>query len=120
FTNSSNNVGGLNNTATLYALTVTVNDTTNSTSSSALPFDVIVANNFASTNVSALDSNTTTPTIVYSLNGNSRAITASGVSADVWFIDAGNKATFTGGTGVNRYLIASQAESPEGGNADTI
>ena len=117
--NLSGNEGG-----TVYALSVKVNDTTNSTHSSTLPFDIVI---------DALDSNTitlhglgslgiaaSTPTIVYGLGGEGGdTINATGMTANVWFVGGEGAETMTGGSGINTYLYADQSDSPLGG-ADEI
>jgi hypothetical protein len=116
FTNS--NVGDAGNNPGLYALTVTVNDTTNHTSTSALPFDVVVG----TTNVGAtinlhtgsgnLGIAATTPTIVYGMIDGT--ISASGMTANVWFVGGTGQQVMTGGTGQNVYLYADVSESDNG------
>ena len=100
-----------------------VNDTTNGTHSSSLPFDIVV---------DALDSNTitlhgsgslgiaaSTPTIVYGLGGEGGdTINATGMTANVWFVGGEGADTMTGGSGVNTYLYADQSDSPLGGADD--
>ena len=73
-------------------------------------------------NVAALDGNTTTPTIIYALTGND-SISASGMTANVWFVGGAGSDTMTGGSGSNSYLYAAVAdlETPnEGSNLDQI
>jgi hypothetical protein len=120
FTNNANNVTSNENAGGAYQLTVTVNDTSNGTHTSALPFDVIVAGNDSNTiTVGTIDGNTTTPTIVYGSKG--ETLDASTVTANMWFYGQGGKITMTGGTGVNRYLFGATSDSKQqSGNQDTI
>ena len=105
-------------------------DTTNSTHSAALPFDVVVGSGQSSSNGNdtiKLDTGSgnlgisaTTPTIVYGLNGNDK-IDATGMTANVWFVGGPGADTMTGGSGVDTYLYAATSESkPCNGNFDTI
>jgi hypothetical protein len=122
-------VSGVTN-GRVYSLTVTANDTTNSTHSAALPFDVVVGSGQSSssgndtirlaTGSGNLGINATTPTIVYGLNGKD-TIDATGMTAKVWFVGGPGADTMTGGGGVDTYLYASAGESrPGAGNFDTI
>ena len=114
----SNIVSGLTN-GKVYPLTVTVNDTTNSTHSAALPFDVVVGSGQSGSNGNdtiKLDTgsgnlgiNATTPTIVYGLNGND-TINAIGMTANVWFVGGPGADKMTGGNGVDTYLYAASGE----------
>jgi hypothetical protein len=120
-------LSGLTN-GRVYPLTVTANDTTNSTHSTALPLDVVVGSGQSGSNGNdtiKLDSGSgnlgisaTTPTIIYGLNGNDR-IDATGMTADVWFIGGPGADTMTGGTGINSYIYAAQSESGSS-SMDTI
>ena len=86
----------------LYALTVTVNDTTNDTHTSALPFNVVVGNQYDNT----ITVTGSTPTIVYGLDGND-TINASGMTATTWLVGGAGADTMTGGSGTNTYVFAS-------------
>jgi hypothetical protein len=117
---------GSNVSGTLWQLTVQANDTTNQTSSAARPFDVVVdgsaSDTLTLTGTGSLGIAAGTPTIVYGLNGNDN-LSASGMTANVWFVGGAGADTMTGSSGVNRYLYAGPAESPggsNGGNADII
>jgi hypothetical protein len=104
----------------VYPLTVTVNDTTNSTHSAALPFDVVVGSGRSDSNGTdtiKLDAGSgnlgisaTTPTIVYGLNGKD-TIDATGMTANVWFVGGPGADTMIGGTGINSYIYATPSES---------
>jgi hypothetical protein len=122
-------VSGVTN-GRVYLLTVTANDTTNSTHSAVLPFDVVVGSgqNSSSGNDTIklaagsgnLGIGATTPTIVYGLNGKD-TIDATGMTANVWFVGGPGPDTMTGGGGVDTYLYAAAGESKSGtGNFDTI
>ncbi len=111
------------NPAKVYALTVTVTDTTNGGRTSALPFDVVVDNATGNTiklesGIGNLGISAATPTIVYGLNGND-TIDATSMTANVWFVGGQGADTITGGTGVNRFLYGSAGESNPSGK-DTI
>jgi hypothetical protein len=120
-------VSGLTN-GRVYPLTVTVNDTTNSTHSAALPFDVVVGSGRSDSNGNdtiKLDAGSgnlgisaTMPTIVYGLNGKD-TIDATGMTANVWFVGGPGADTMTGGTGINSYIYAAQSESGSS-SIDTI
>jgi Bacterial Ig domain len=136
---SADNIGTLSTGGTIvsgstngrvYALTVTANDTTNSTHSAALPFDLVVGNGQSSSNGNdtiKLDTGSgnlgisaITPTIVYGLNGGDK-IDATGMTASVWFVGGPGADTMTGGSGVDTYLYAATSESkPGSGNFDKI
>jgi hypothetical protein len=122
-------VSGVTN-GRVYSLTVMANDTTNSTHSAALPFDVVVGsgqNNSSGNDTIKLAAGSgnlgisaTTPTIVYGLNGKD-TINATGMTAKVWFAGGPGADTMTGGGSVDTYLYASAGESRPGtGNFDTI
>ena len=121
FFTANNGAGGLTGSSggTVYALTVQVDDTTNSTNSGPLPFDVVVGssgNNTINLETGAgnLGIAPTTPTIVYGLGGND-TIVATGMTAPVWFVGGAGSDTMTGGSGVNAYLFAAVSEF---GNAE--
>jgi hypothetical protein len=126
-TDAASTVGGLTN-GRVYPLTVTANDTTNSTHSAALPFDVVVGSGQSSSNGNdtiKLDTGSgnlgisaTTPTIVYGLNGNDK-IDETGMTASVLFVGRPCADTMTGGTGINSYAYAAQSESGSS-SKDTI
>jgi hypothetical protein len=124
-----NTVGGLTN-GKVYPLTVMVNDTTNSTHSAALAFDVVVGsgqsggsgNDVIKLDIGSgnLGISAATPTIIYGLNGKD-TIDATGMTANVWFVGGPGADTMTGGSGVDTYLYAAIGESkPGNGNFDTI
>jgi hypothetical protein len=136
---SASNVGTLSTGGTLvsgstngrlYPLTVTANDTTNSTHSAAMPFDVVVGSGQSGgngndtikldTGSGNLGISATTPTLVYGLNGKDK-IDATGMTANVWFLGGPGADTMTGGSGVDAYVYATTGESkPGSGNFDTI
>ena len=108
-------VGGGFSGETVYALTVTVTDTTTGTNTGALPFDVVVGSSGNNTiNLESgpdnLGISAATPTIVYGLNGND-TINAAGMTAPVWFVGGAGSDTMTGGSGLNTYLFAAVSES---------
>jgi hypothetical protein len=125
---SGSTISGLTN-GKVYALTVTVNDTTNSTHSAALPFDVVVGSGQSGssgndtikleTGSGNLGISATTPTIVYGLQGND-SINATGMTSHVWFVGGPGADNMTGGSGANTYLYAAVTESGQGSAADTI
>ena len=89
-----------------------VNDTTNSTHTAALPFDVVVGN--SSNNTINLETGSgnlgisaSTPTIVYGLGGND-TINATGMTANIWFVGGAGADTMTGGSGQSTYLLVSE------------
>ena len=109
----------------VYALTVTITDTTTHQSSSALPFDVVVGSSQGNHIVLAANGiSATTPTIVYGLDSKA-TLSATGMTAPVWLVGGVGANTMTGGSGVNTYLYGSTGESPPGthgqdNNFDTI
>jgi hypothetical protein len=114
----SSGASGANGT-TLYDMVVKVTDNSNSTSFSS-HFEVIVgnlANNAPSISVGSVDGNTTTPTVFYALGGKVETVNASTLSTNVWFYGNNQGNTYTGGSGVNRYLFDAVGESPQGNNA---
>ena len=111
----------------VYALTVAVDDTTETTNSGPLPFDVVIGSSDYSTinletGLNNLGISAATPTIVYPLNGTD-TVNATGMTADVWFVSGVGGDKMTGGSGVNTYLYSSVSDSKtpnEGGTPDTI
>jgi hypothetical protein len=108
YTNDTHTVPG-GNPADVYALTVTVTDTTTGAVTGALPFDVVVGNSSANfinleTGSNNLGIAATTPTIVYGLSG-SDTINATGMTASVWIAGGPNADTMTGGSGQTSYLF---------------
>jgi hypothetical protein len=126
----SSNLSASGSHGQAYALTVQVNDATNSTHSSALPFDVVVANGSSSTITINLEQGSqnlgigaATPTIVYGLGdeASSETINAAGMTAYVWFVGGISVATMTGGSGINTYLFSAPGESAQSaGDVQTI
>ncbi len=104
-----------NGAGTVYALTVEVFDTTNSTHSDVLPFDIVVANSSAGTTnletgLGNLGISATTQTIVYGSKGSDN-INATGMTANVWFVGGPGSDTMTGGSGHNTYLYDATSDS---------
>lgn len=97
----------------LYALTVTVTDTTDGLSSPAVPLDIIVGSSGTDAiNVSALVGATqaATPTFIYGLAGND-AIDASGMTGNLWINGGSGADILTGGSGSNDYLYGATSDS---------
>jgi hypothetical protein len=112
------------NPANVYALTVTIHDTTTGAQTGALPFDVVVGDSSGTTirletGTGNLGISSTTPTIVYGLKGDD-TIDATGMTASVWMVGGPGADTMTGGSGQNTYLYGAANESPQGSGADNI
>lgn len=113
--NSTTGASGVvgSSSGTVYALTVTANDTSNSTSSPAVPLDVVVgtggSDNITVANVVG-SSATSTPTFIYA-GGGSDIINGSGMSGNLLFVGGGGADTMTGGSGVNEYLYGAISDS---------
>ena len=111
----------------VYALTVAVDDTTDTTNSGPLPFDVVIGSSGYNTinletGLNNLGISAAIPTIVYPLNGTD-TVNATGMTADVWFVSGVGSDTMTGGRGVNTFLYSSVSDSEtpnEGRTPDTI
>lgn len=99
----------------LYPLAITANDTSNGTSSPAVPLNVVVGSGNASIgdtiNLSTISGlAAASPTFIYGLAGND-TINGGGVSGAL-FIDAGGGADrMTGGPGPNRYEYGAATDS---------
>ncbi|MSP01681.1 MAG: hypothetical protein EXR07_11630 [Acetobacteraceae bacterium] len=99
----------------LYALTVTVNDTTAGKSSAAFPADVVVGVSGGdtiqlATLIGALAA--ATPTFVYGLGGND-TILGTGMTGPLTIAGGAGADTLTGGSGSNTYVYGAVAESTQ-------
>ena len=99
----------------LYAITITAHDTSNGTSSPAVPVQLVVGSGSPTTgdaiNLSTMSGMTaSSPTFIYGLAGND-TISGAGISGPLFFDGGAGADTMTGGSGVNTYMFAAVSDS---------
>ena len=97
----------------LYALTLTANNTTNGTSSPAIPLDVVVSTGAKATiSLTTLlgSANTSNASFIYAL-GSSETINASGTSGAIFLVAGAGGDTITAGTGVMDVIFSATSNS---------
>ena len=99
----------------LYALTITAHDTTNGTSSPAVPVNVVVGTASATggdtINLSAISGIVTSaPSFIYGLTGND-TLNGTGMSGPLFFDGGAGADVMTGGSGANRYEYGATSDS---------